>query len=83
MNKKLTLSVDEKLIKAAKVHAEKTGRSLSEMVEAFFRALTEKNKPIKLSGELAELAGVASKLNKYSDEELRDSYIKHLEKRYL
>ncbi len=84
MNKKLTLSVDGKLIKAAKAHAEKTGHSLSEMVESFFRVITEKNNKVtKLNSELSELAGVASKLNQYTDSELRTSYVKHLEKKYL
>lgn len=82
MGKKLTLSIDEKLIKAAKLHATKTGQSLSAMVETFFRAMTEKRKAPKLTGIVGELAGVASKLNQCTDEELKQEYREHLEKKY-
>lgn len=50
MNKKLTLSIDEAVVKAAKDYAQKNGTSLSNMVENFFRNATQpiednRNKP--------------------------------------
>ena len=43
MNTKLTLSLEKSVIEEAKSYAKKTGRSLSELVENYFRNLTEKS----------------------------------------
>jgi hypothetical protein len=40
MNTKLTLSLEKEVIEQAKIYAKGTGRSLSEMVENYFRNLT-------------------------------------------
>ncbi len=40
MNTKLTLSLEKTVIEDAKSYAKKTGRSLSELVETYFRNLT-------------------------------------------
>jgi len=42
MNTKLTLSLEKEVIEQAKSYAKKTGRSLSELVETYFKNLTEK-----------------------------------------
>ncbi len=42
MNTKLTLSLEKEVIEKAKIYAKGTGRSLSEMVENYFRNLVEK-----------------------------------------
>ena len=42
MNTKLTLSLEKEVIEQAKIYAKETGRSLSEMVESYFRNLTSK-----------------------------------------
>lgn len=42
MNTKLTLSLEKEVIEQAKIYAKGTGRSLSEMVESYFRNLVEK-----------------------------------------
>lgn len=42
MNTKLTLSLEKEVIEQAKIYAKGTGRSLSEMVENYFRNLVEK-----------------------------------------
>ena len=65
MNKKLTLSLDETTIEHAKRYAERHQRSLSEMVESYFRYLTG-TKPSKRRtqssqrGIVAELGGIVS-----------------------
>jgi len=65
MNKKLTLSLDERTIEHAKQYAERHQRSLSEMVESYFRYLTG-TKPEKRRREgaprgiVAELSGIVS-----------------------
>jgi hypothetical protein len=43
MNTKLTLSLEKTVIEDAKSYAKKTGRSLSELVENYFKNLTEKS----------------------------------------
>lgn len=40
MNTKLTLSLDKEIIEQAKIYAKGTGRSLSEMVESYFKSLS-------------------------------------------
>jgi hypothetical protein len=42
MNTKLRLSLEKEVIEQAKIYAKGTGRSLSEMVENYFRNLVEK-----------------------------------------
>ena len=65
MNKKLTLSLDETTIEQAKQYAKRHQRSLSEMVESYFRYLTG-TKPAKRRREntprgiVAELSGIVS-----------------------
>ena len=44
MNTKLTLSLEKEVIEQAKIYAKGTGRSLSEMVENYFKNLTSKSK---------------------------------------
>ncbi len=43
MNTKLTLSLEKEVIEKAKIYAKGTGRSLSEMVENYFKSLTTKS----------------------------------------
>jgi len=40
MNTKLTLRVDEELIRAAKVYAERSGKSVSQLVADYFAVIT-------------------------------------------
>ena len=42
MNTKLTLSLEKEIIEQAKVYAKGTGRSLSQMVESYFRNVVQK-----------------------------------------
>ena len=44
MNTKLTLSLEKEVIEQAKIYAKGTGRSLSEMVENYFRSLVSNSK---------------------------------------
>ena len=43
MNTKLTLSLEKEVIEQAKIYAKGTGRSLSEMVENYFKSLVVKS----------------------------------------
>lgn len=44
MTTKLTLTLDDKVIKGAKRYARAKGRSVSELVESYFKSLTEPDK---------------------------------------
>jgi len=58
MNTKLTLTVEESVIKKAKSYAKSTGRSLSELVENYLYTLTnEKEDRTQISSNLRKLAG--------------------------
>lgn len=43
MTTKLTLTLDDKVIKGAKRYAKASGRSVSELVESYFKSLTALN----------------------------------------
>ncbi len=61
MNKKLTLLLDETVIDQAKTYAEDHKKTLSGMVENYFRYITSQNRQIRektVSPELENLAGI-------------------------
>jgi hypothetical protein len=47
MATKLTLSIDESVIRDAKEYAQKTGRSVSQLVESYLKAITHSTKKKK------------------------------------
>lgn len=57
MNKKLTLSLNETVIRKAKVYAESTGSSLSGLVEDYFEKLISQKSSTDISESLKNLAG--------------------------
>ena len=58
MTTKLTLTVEESVIKKAKSYAKQTGRSLSELIETYLETLTEEDQEARqLSPKLKKLAG--------------------------
>ncbi len=44
MTTKLTLSIDDKIVKKAKEYSRKSGRSLSKLIENYLRSVTETQK---------------------------------------
>lgn len=80
MNKKLTLSLNATVIEKAKVYAEKTGRSLSGMVETYLDSLTKREEQPEVSERLSRIAGKI-KLPKDFDE--KEELRKGLEEKYL
>jgi len=78
METKLTLKLDQKIIRSAKVYAENNKRSLSKLVEDYFRKLVSENEPSKQYSPLVvELSGVISE----RDLEKLD-YVEYLEQKY-
>ncbi|MGO4876702.1 DUF6364 family protein [Pedobacter sp. AJM] len=80
MNTKLTLTIDESVIKRAKAYAQEQGRSLSAVVENYLKAVTtrEEIKPVEeeLSPLLKSLLANRPKINLPADYD----YKKELEK---
>ena len=61
MNTKLTLTLKKEIIEQAKKYASEKGRSLSEMVENYFKYLTDlklEEKSEKLSPRVKKLRGI-------------------------
>ncbi len=78
METKLTLKLDQDVIQSAKAFAEKNKKSLSRMVEDYFRKLTSENEPSrKFSPLVEELSGIITE----KDLEHLD-YVAYLEKKY-
>ena len=61
MNTKLTLTIEKEVIKTAKEYAKDTGQSLSELVENYFKLITENRRtiePKQLSPRIRKLRGI-------------------------
>ena len=78
MEAKLTLKLDQMIINSAKRYAEDNHKSLSRLVEDFFRNLVyENNPPRKYPSLIEELSGVISEkdLERISREDEKVRYI--------
>ena len=77
METKLTLKLDKSIIQSAKKYAEDNDKSLSKLVEDYFRNLLTEDEPTKKNSPLVEeLSGVIS------EKELSNiDYVDYLEKK--
>ena len=77
---KLTLRLEDTLIQRAKSYSKESGKSLSQLVAGFFRALTEEDvdRPAELTPIVRSLKG--SLRGAEVDEE---DYRRHLDDKYL
>ncbi len=76
MNTKLTLSVDKQVIERAKLYAQKTGRSLSELVSVYFESLIyDEEKTRNISPKIKKLLGSVKLPNDFDEENERRSYL--------
>jgi hypothetical protein len=81
MATKLTLRLDESVIRDAKKAARLRGVSLSEMVSGYFLAVSRRKAvTIKATPVLAEISGVLGPQN--DSKKLIASYRKHIEEKY-
>jgi hypothetical protein len=85
MNTKLTLSLEKEVIEQAKIYAKGTGRSLSEMVESYFRSLTSKkensnNEHNEIDERLKKITGIVSLPADFDEKKAVQEY---LEEKYL
>jgi len=80
MNTKLTLRLDDHLIKSAKEYSAKTGKSVSKIISNFFVII--KNKKLKKNQSITPTVKFLKSILK--DSKLtEDDYKKHLEGKYL
>lgn len=82
MDSKLTLSVDKQLTEKAKLYARSQGRSLSDLVESYFKVLTseEFEKVIHVSPRIKALKGV---LKVHDDYNYKEELANELSKKYM
>jgi hypothetical protein len=81
MTTKLTLRLDDTVIRKAKKTARTKGVSLSRMVEDYFRAVADQEQhEVWESPVLHEVSGVLS--GKQAAAQLREGYRKHLAEKY-
>jgi hypothetical protein len=81
MTTKLTLTVEEAVIKKAKSYAKQTGRSLSELIEKYLETLTEEHHEAKqISPKLKKLVGSIKLPVDFDEKKELDAYFesKHL-----
>lgn len=79
MDKKLTLKLKKDIIDKAKIYARKRQQSLSELVENYFRHITEYDKEEPLTPLVRELIGV---IKVKSDCEVEKNYTDYLIEKY-
>lgn len=61
MNTKLTLTIEKEVIQVAKQYAKEKGQSLSDLVENYFKLITNDRRPLKpkdLSPRIKRLRGI-------------------------
>ena len=76
MHSKLTLRLDDSLIKQAKIYAKQHDKSLSQVVADYFQALTRETNDLEASPITKSLVGVLGNTDV-------EDYKKHLEEKYL
>ncbi len=77
MATKLTLTIEDKVIKKAKSYARQTGRSLSELIEKYLETLTEEPlEPQQISPKLRKLVGSVKLPEDFDEKKELDAYFK-------
>ena len=83
MKKRITLTIDEDYIIAAKEYANKRGKSVSQLVEDYFAVMVKPRKPVRKE-DLPPLTRSLTGILKGADiRDYRTEYRKHLEEKYL
>lgn len=84
MASKLTLTVEEEVIKKAKSYARQTGRSLSELVENYLSAITDERTDLQeVSPKLKKIIGAVKLPEDFNEKNELRAYFenKHLQGR--
>lgn len=81
MSSKLTLSIEEELIKKAKAFAKGEGRSLSDLISSYLKSLTQKKDSQKESSyEIESMLGAFKEPESF---DYKENLTKSLNKKYL
>ena len=78
MDKKLTLSLDQKIIERAKNYAKANGTSLSKMIESYFQSITNyysDENDIKITPLVQSLCGVGQLPEDFDYKKSRIEYL--------
>ena len=78
MNKKLTLSLDNSVIKKAKDYAQSKKKSLSQMVENYFKFITSEtqNEENEIEPIVEELTGSIKTRDNFDYKDVKFNYLK-------
>jgi len=82
MNTKLTLTIEKEIIEVTKSYAKERGQSLSEIVENYFKLITDnkrKPRPNQLSPRVNRLRGIIKTSNPIDEKKI---LMEELEKKY-
>ena len=83
MKKRITLTIDEDCIRAAKEYAKREGKSVSGLLEEYFAKYGEPIEPLRRE-EMSPLVRSLTGILKDADiKDYRAEYRKHLEEKYL
>ena len=83
MKKRVTFTLDEDYILAAKEYAKKEGKSVSQLVEHYFNVMGTPRKPVRKE-DLPPLTRSLTGILKGADiKDYKAEYRKHLEEKYL
>jgi hypothetical protein len=74
MTTKLTLTVERSVIEKAKTYAKQTGRSLSEIIEAYLQSITAENENLQPSEKLKSIIGSVKLPDDFNEEEELKNY---------
>ncbi len=81
MDTKLTLKLNKKVIEKAKIYAKKNNKSLSELIENYFRTITddENKNDIEISPNVMEISGIIKLPENFK---VKEMYGKYIEEKY-
>ncbi|WP_017317717.1 DUF6364 family protein [Mastigocladopsis repens] len=82
MQTKLTLRLDDSLVKKAKKWAKIHEISLSEAIATFFEQLPDPDQPLELSHWTQSLVGILKIEEDIPEDKLRQQYLDYLEDKY-
>jgi hypothetical protein len=83
MDKKLTLSLNQKIIEKAKAYAKHNKTSLSKMIETYFQSLTQEignEEDVEITPLIESLSGVGELSKDFDYKKSRSNYLKEKHK---
>ena len=82
MNKKLTLTIEETVIKNAKKYARKSGRSLSDIIENYLKSISKKEEPLSKNKSTPLVSSLRGSFRISEDVNYKEELSKTLSEKY-